>query len=108
MHEDRIRRVRPGSRRPPTAPSSHSTPTFPPIASASGSKAARARQRAARGGSAASRWRPDGQPMQRASRMAWLPWPGHHTLELVDAKGVAVDTVKFEVRGAFARKAAAY
>ena len=58
------------------------------------------------GAPAGSAWRLDGQPMQRASRMAWLPWPGHHTLELVDAKGVAVDTVKFEVRGAFARTAA--
>jgi penicillin-binding protein 1C len=48
-------------------------------------------------------WRLDGRPMQRASRMAWLPWPGRHTLELLDAKGVTVDTVKFEVRGAFAR-----
>jgi penicillin-binding protein 1C len=58
------------------------------------------------GAPAGSAWRLDGQRMQRAARMAWLPWPGHHTIELVDAKGVAVDTVKFEVRGAFARTAA--
>jgi penicillin-binding protein 1C len=36
-------------------------------------------------------------------RMTWLPWPGHHTLELVDRQGVVVDSVKFEVRGAFAK-----
>jgi penicillin-binding protein 1C len=55
------------------------------------------------GAPSGSAWRLDGRPMQRASRMAWLPWPGRHTLELIDAKGVTVDTVKFEVRGAFAR-----
>ena len=27
-------------------------------------------------------------------------WPGRHTLELVDAQGQVLDTVRFEVRGA--------
>ena len=55
---------------------------------------------------AGSVWRLDGKlagPSTSMSRMAWLPWPGHHTLELVDRQGVVVDSVKFEVRGAFAK-----
>ena len=30
----------------------------------------------------------------------WMPWPGRHTLELLDNKNMVVDQVKFEVRGA--------
>jgi penicillin-binding protein 1C len=51
-------------------------------------------------------WRLDGKlagPSAQMKRMTWLPWPGHHTLELVDRQGVVVDSVKFEVRGAFAK-----
>jgi penicillin-binding protein 1C len=66
-----------------------------------------ARQRvwfqSAQGAPAGSGWRLDGKPAGRAERMAWLPWPGHHTLELVDRSGTVVDSVKFEVRGAFAK-----
>ncbi|KND58302.1 Multimodular transpeptidase-transglycosylase [Candidatus Paraburkholderia schumanniana] len=51
-------------------------------------------------------WRLDGKPYGHDARAAWLPWPGRHVLELVDARGQAVDTVSFEVRGAFARTAA--
>ena len=69
-----------------------------------------ARQRvwfeSAQGAPAGSVWRLDGKvagSSARMARMAWLPWPGHHTLELVDGQGVVVDSVKFEVRGAFAK-----
>ncbi len=66
-----------------------------------------ARQRvwfeSAQGAPAGSVWRLDGKPAGTAARMAWLPWPGHHTLELVDRHGAVVDSVKFEVRGAFAK-----
>jgi penicillin-binding protein 1C len=69
-----------------------------------------ARQRvwfeSAQGAPAGSVWRLDGKvagPSTGLTRMAWLPWPGHHTLELVDAQGGVVDSVKFEVRGAFAK-----
>ncbi|WP_438393064.1 penicillin-binding protein 1C [Caballeronia sp. DA-9] len=55
------------------------------------------------GASSGSAWRLDGKPAGRAQRMAWLPWPGHHTLELIDKRGEVVDSVKFEVRGAFAK-----
>jgi penicillin-binding protein 1C len=60
----------------------------------------------AQGAPAGSVWRLDGKPAgpaARMARMAWLPWPGHHTLELVDRQGAVVDSVKFEVRGAFAK-----
>ncbi|SAL79179.1 penicillin-binding protein 1C [Caballeronia arvi] len=51
-------------------------------------------------------WRLDGKPYGHDARAAWLPWPGRHVLELVDAKGEVVDKVGFEVRGAFAKTAA--
>ncbi|AKM30575.1 penicillin-binding protein 1C [Pandoraea faecigallinarum] len=45
-------------------------------------------------------WRLDGKPLSGTSRVGWLPWPGRHTLELVDASGTVRDSVRFEVRGA--------
>ncbi|MCI3207106.1 MULTISPECIES: penicillin-binding protein 1C [Pandoraea] len=45
-------------------------------------------------------WRLDGKPLSGTSRVGWLPWPGRHTLELVDATGTVRDSVRFEVRGA--------
>jgi penicillin-binding protein 1C len=30
----------------------------------------------------------------------WLPWPGRHTLALVDGGNAVLDQVRFEVRGA--------
>ncbi|SIO58061.1 penicillin-binding protein 1C [Paraburkholderia phenazinium] len=50
-----------------------------------------------------STWRLDGKTLGHASRVPWLPWPGHHLLELVDADGSVADAVHFEVRGAVAR-----
>ncbi|VVE00418.1 Penicillin-binding protein 1C [Pandoraea pneumonica] len=45
-------------------------------------------------------WRLDGKPLSGSARVSWLPWPGRHTLELVDASGAVRDSVRFEVRGA--------
>lgn len=45
-------------------------------------------------------WRLDGKPLSGTARVAWLPWPGRHKLELVDASGTVRDSVGFEVRGA--------
>lgn len=59
----------------------------------------------ANGASTRSVWRLDGKPLGHAERVLWLPWPGHHVLELADAEGKSVDTVHFEVRGATARTA---
>jgi penicillin-binding protein 1C len=57
----------------------------------------------ASGSSTQSTWRLDGKTLGHAPRLAWLPWPGHHVLELVDADGSVADSVRFEVRGAVAR-----
>jgi penicillin-binding protein 1C len=53
-----------------------------------------------------SAWRLDGKRLGAAKPLPWSPWPGHHVLELVDAKGAALDSVAFDVRGAQARPAA--
>ncbi|QGZ63513.1 penicillin-binding protein 1C [Paraburkholderia acidisoli] len=57
----------------------------------------------ANGSSTRVNWRLDGKPLNGGARVAWLPWPGKHRLELVDAKGTVTDTVRFEVRGAMAK-----
>ncbi|GGH63565.1 penicillin-binding protein [Comamonas phosphati] len=36
----------------------------------------------------------------RGSQLGWLPWPGRHRIELVDAAGTVLDSVQVEVRGA--------
>ena len=51
-------------------------------------------------------WRLDGKRLGAARPLPWSPWPGHHVLEVVDAKGGVLDTVSFDVRGAQARPAA--
>ena len=56
---------------------------------------------------AGAAWRLDGKRLGAARPLPWSPWPGHHVLELVDAKGGVLDTVSFDVRGAQARTAAA-
>jgi penicillin-binding protein 1C len=62
-----------------------------------------ARQRlqfAATGGTAGLRWLVDGREFAQGAQAAWLPWPGRHTVQLVDAKGRVLDAVRVEVRGA--------
>ena len=36
----------------------------------------------------------------RGSQLGWLPWPGRHRLELLDASGQVLDSIALEVRGA--------
>ena len=38
-------------------------------------------------------WRIDGKPFARGNRAQWLPWPGRHVVQLVDAHGQVVDEV---------------
>ena len=45
-------------------------------------------------------WRIDGKHFARGTSAQWLPWPGRHVIELVDAGGKVVDQRKLEVRGA--------
>ncbi|HRO54421.1 MAG TPA: penicillin-binding protein 1C [Alicycliphilus sp.] len=54
-------------------------------------------------GGPALRWRIDGKPAGRGARLAWLPWPGRHRVELLDARGQVLDQIGIEVRGAGVR-----
>ena len=54
-------------------------------------------------GRAAVRWRIDGRMAGSGAQWAWLPWPGRHRVELVDAQGKVLDQVQIEVRGAGVR-----
>ena len=53
--------------------------------------------------SSAVRWRIDGKPLGRGAQWDWLPWPGRHRVELVDARGQVLDQIQIEVRGAGVR-----
>ena len=50
-------------------------------------------------------WRMDGRPLGRGSRVAWLPWPGRHVVQITDAQGQVLDEIRIEVRGAGVRTA---
>lgn len=54
----------------------------------------------AEGGGTQLRWRMDGKPFARGASAQWLPWPGRHVVELVDARGQVADQLRLEVRGA--------
>jgi penicillin-binding protein 1C len=49
------------------------------------------------------RWQLDGKPLGRGNELPWLPWPGRHQLQLADAGGRVLDSVRVEVRGAGVR-----
>ncbi len=46
------------------------------------------------------RWLMDGKPFAKGTSAQWLPWPGRHVVQIVDAKGRVLDEVRLEVRGA--------
>lgn len=52
-------------------------------------------------------WRMDGKPLGKGGQIAWLPWPGRHRVQLVDAGGKVVHEIGIEVRGAGVREASA-
>jgi penicillin-binding protein 1C len=52
-------------------------------------------------------WRMDGKPLGKGGQVAWLPWPGRHRVQLVDAAGKVVHEIGIEVRGAGVRETAA-
>ena len=62
-------------------------------------------------GLASGAWTLDGKPLAvpRAKAQTlglardWMPWPGKHRLALLDTKGIVVDQIQFEVRGAVER-----
>lgn len=46
------------------------------------------------------RWQMDGKPFAQGASAQWLPWPGRHVVQLVNARGEALDEIRLEVRGA--------
>ena len=46
------------------------------------------------------RWLLDGKAFATGPQAKWLPWPGRHVVQLVNARGDVLDEVKLEVRGA--------
>ena len=51
------------------------------------------------------RWRIDGKDFARGYEAHWLPWPGRHRIELLDADGKVAGEIRLEVRGAGVREA---
>jgi penicillin-binding protein 1C len=49
------------------------------------------------------RWLLDGREFARGNSVQWLPWPGRHVVQLVDAGGQVADEIRLEVRGAGVR-----
>ncbi|MES3013041.1 MAG: penicillin-binding protein 1C [Pseudomonadota bacterium] len=52
-------------------------------------------------------WVLDGKRLGAAATFAWAPWPGRHELTLRGRDGEAIETVRFEVRGAGVKTAQA-
>nr|WP_297531111.1 penicillin-binding protein 1C [uncultured Roseateles sp.] len=52
-------------------------------------------------------WQLDGRVIGRGASLDWLPMPGRHELALLDGNGRVLQRVRFEVRGAGLRPAAA-
>ena len=46
------------------------------------------------------RWLMDGKEFARGATAQWLPWPGRHLVQLMDARGAVLDEIRLEVRGA--------
>ncbi|WP_353367658.1 penicillin-binding protein 1C [Acidovorax sp. FG27] len=54
----------------------------------------------------AVRWRIGGRWHGQGAQWGWLPWPGRHQVELLDARGQVIDQIQIEVRGAGLRAGA--
>ncbi|WP_367850369.1 penicillin-binding protein 1C [Rhodoferax sp. WC2427] len=46
------------------------------------------------------RWWIDGKPFAQGPSAQWLPWPGRHVVQIRNAQGTVLDSVRLEVRGA--------
>ena len=46
------------------------------------------------------RWRMDGKEFARRVEARWLPWPGRHVVQLLDASENVADEIRLEVCGA--------
>ena len=50
------------------------------------------------------RWWIDDKPFAQGPSAQWLPWPGRHVVQIRNAQGTVLDSVRLEVRGAGLRK----
>ncbi len=57
-------------------------------------------------GAGTLRWRIGSQWQGQGAQWGWLPWPGRHQVELLDARGQVIDQIQIEVRGAGLRAGA--
>jgi penicillin-binding protein 1C len=48
-------------------------------------------------------WWIDGKALARGPSAQWLPWPGRHVVQIRNAQGAVLDSVRLEVRGAGVR-----
>ena len=46
------------------------------------------------------RWLMDGKVFAKGPSAQWLPWPGRHVVQITGARGMVLDEVRLEVRGA--------
>ena len=46
------------------------------------------------------RWLVDGKLFANGTSAQWLPWPGRHLVQIINARGCVLDTIQLEVRGA--------
>ena len=53
----------------------------------------------------ALQWRMNGKPLGRGPRVAWMPWPGRHVVQIANSEGQVLDEIRIEVRGAGVRSA---
>jgi penicillin-binding protein 1C len=52
-----------------------------------------------------ARWLLNGRPLGQGPQLDWQPWPGRHELRLLDSRGVELQRLRFEVRGAQLQRA---
>ncbi|WP_394790750.1 penicillin-binding protein 1C [Rhodoferax sp.] len=52
------------------------------------------------------RWWIDGKAFAQGANAQWLPWPGRHLVQIRNARGEVLDSVRVEVRGAGLRAVA--
>lgn len=46
------------------------------------------------------RWLIDGKAFARGATAQWPPWPGRHSVQITDGRGIKLDEIRLEVRGA--------
>ena len=53
-------------------------------------------------------WKMDGKAFAKGASAQWMPWPGHHVLQLTGAKDETMDEILLEVRGAAVKESESF